>query len=244
MCTLTYIPKEKGEFILTHSRDESVKRRLAAPPVKRKINGTDHIFPIDPVGMGTWIGGSESGRTAALINGGTREHLHNPPYRHSRGKVILDYFEVENFQEFYDLYQFEGLEPFTLLVFENGNIFKIIHDEDHTAYSQMDPDVPFLISSLSIYTDRSRSQRADAFLRWLDNRDGVDQKDILDFHNELVFEREPDKSKIPGDHILRTVSVTSILDSVSTVSINYHDLVNDIRFHTQMQTNRVLFSIN
>ena len=91
MCTVTYIPLENGDFILTQNRDEDVKRPIATPPIDRTINGTKHLFPIDPQGKGTWIGISNTGRVASLLNGGTEPYKHQPPYRQSRGKVILDY---------------------------------------------------------------------------------------------------------------------------------------------------------
>ena len=48
MCTVTYIPKENGDFILTQNRDEDIKRALATPPIERMINGVKHLFPVDP----------------------------------------------------------------------------------------------------------------------------------------------------------------------------------------------------
>ena len=152
MCTVTYIPLGNSSFILTHNRDESVKRRIASPPVRSTINGMEHIFPVDPQGMGTWIGVSESGRVASLINGGKKAHSHAPPYRHSRGLVIPAYFRYSSFIEFFNDYDFKGLEPFTLLVFENGNIFETVLDEDQVQFRKIKPDKPFIYSSSTLYT--------------------------------------------------------------------------------------------
>ena len=93
MCVLTYIPTENQGFILTSNRDEAVSRTLALPPKKYQLGGQYVFFPKDPQGDGTWIG-SCGNYTLCLLNGGIEKHVPKPPYRKSRGKVILDPFKL------------------------------------------------------------------------------------------------------------------------------------------------------
>jgi len=245
MCTVTYIPNDSGSFILTHNRDESIKRVIASPPLKKMIGGIKHIFPVDPQGMGTWIGASEQGRVASLLNGGHSGHKHNPPYKHSRGLIIPAYFKYPSFIDFYNDFDFTGLEPFTLLVFEGGQIFETILDESQVRYRELNPEKPFIYSSSTLYSENTRANRNIEFLEWYLLTENKNQKNILDFHKAHFFENEKDKSKVKGGHILKTVSITSISNSPDIVHFDYFDMVNDIHLWKSLDVKRrVSESIN
>lgn len=228
MCTVTYIPKGNDTFYLTQSRDESIKRAIASPPIRKKINGIYHIFPVDPEGMGTWIGTSETGRTASLLNGGSSPYSHNPPYRHSRGLIIMDYFSYADYDEFISKYNFENLEPFTLLVFEYGKIFELIHNENGIQSNSLDPSKAFIYSSTTLYSEERIHDKKLNFLEWYFYNEELDQSMILDFHRNYLYENEEDKSILPEGVILKTVSITSLSMSSSSSKVDYFDLVNDI----------------
>src|SRR4030095_9832506 len=90
MCTVSFVPLSNSRFILTSNRDETIKRGLASSPQKINRNGTEIICPVDPLASGSWIGVSEKGRVICLLNGAFERHKHRPPYRMSRGIVVLD----------------------------------------------------------------------------------------------------------------------------------------------------------
>lgn len=229
MCTVTYIPKENGEFILTQNRDEDIKRAIATPPIEKIINGHKHLFPIDPQGGGTWIGISESGRIASLLNGGNELYSYSPPYRHSRGKVILDYFSYPNFDTFYNTYNFNKLEPFTLLVFEDNTIFELIVNESNIRLKELDAKRPHIFSSNSLYTKDSIENRRLIFQEWYYKSLNISQDETMRFHQKFLFENEKDKSRILGEYILNTVSITSIFKTFDHAEIYYSDRLNDIQ---------------
>lgn len=229
MCTVTYIPKDNGDFILTQNRDEDIKRAIATPPIERSIDGVKHLFPIDPQGGGTWIGTSETGRFASLLNGGSEAYNYNPPYRHSRGKVILDYFNFPNFDSFYNTYNFKELEPFTLLIIEADLMFELIVNESNVRLKELDKKKPFIYSSSTLYTDVSIEERRLVFFEWYYKSQKISQQDALNFHHQFLFEKEKDKSKILGDFILNTVSITSIYKTFDMAEIKYADQINDIQ---------------
>ncbi len=71
MCTLTLIPltTDAGSGVrVACNRDESRARPPALPPEVRLAEGRQIIMPIDPVSDGTWIGASDAGLVAALLN--------------------------------------------------------------------------------------------------------------------------------------------------------------------------------
>jgi len=65
MCTLTYRLIEQG-YELFFNRDEQKSRPQALQPTKNST--LNAIYPIDPMGGGTWIAVHESGLSLALLN--------------------------------------------------------------------------------------------------------------------------------------------------------------------------------
>ena len=70
MCTVTYIPIGKSDFILTSSRDIPFAREKAEHPQKVQEDGVDLWYPKDGKAGGTWIGVSAKKRLICLLNGG------------------------------------------------------------------------------------------------------------------------------------------------------------------------------
>lgn len=86
MCTLTYRLAEKG-YELFFNRDEQRSRAQAlAPIVNQELNA---IYPIDPIGKGTWIAVHQSGLSIALLNYYQAEKLASEGDFKSRGEIIL-----------------------------------------------------------------------------------------------------------------------------------------------------------
>ncbi len=235
MCTLTYIPQGKDTFILTQSRDENIKRAIASPPVVRKINGVNHIFPVDPDSMGTWIGISENGRAACLLNGGSIKHTPKSSYRQSRGLVIMDFFKHPDFFDFYENYSFSGLEPFTMLVFEDNMVFEIVLDEDMISFRRLESEKPFIYSSTTLYTSESIEERKFRFMDWSFFNVNINQPMILDFHKKFLYENETDKNFLDEGEIVKTVSITSLVKTPRTTLVDYYDLLNDLHLWKSMK---------
>jgi uncharacterized protein with NRDE domain len=59
-------------------------------------NGQKLFFPKDTDAGGTWIVMKENGDAAVLLNGAFINHTAEPPYRLSRGIILLDIFSTEN----------------------------------------------------------------------------------------------------------------------------------------------------
>ncbi|MBA6251365.1 MULTISPECIES: NRDE family protein [unclassified Colwellia] len=114
MCTLTYLLNDNG-YELFFNRDEQRSRLLATPPKYYPINGA--IYPVDPVGAGTWIAVSKKGLSLALLN-----NYQAPTNNHdnviSRGQLILSLLQnqtsVIKQLETMDLKVFQ---PFQLCIF-------------------------------------------------------------------------------------------------------------------------------
>jgi len=86
MCTLTYRLTEVG-YELFFNRDEQRTRAQAIPP---KVNSDlNAIFPVDPIGQGTWLATHQHGLSLALLNYYQAEKKVLSGEFVSRGEIIL-----------------------------------------------------------------------------------------------------------------------------------------------------------
>lgn len=223
MCTVTYIPTQEKYFI-TSNRDEKNIRKKAIAPTVYEINKKKLIFPKDGNAGGTWIALNENGNAAVLLNGAFENHISLPPYRLSRGIILVDIIAGER-----PVLQFQGLdlfqiEPFTLILLEKENLYECRWDGSNKYYQQLKAHRPYIWSSVTLYEQDVIKKREQWFADFLSNNPHPTQKDILAFHqftgdgdaaNDLLMER---------DDIYSTVSITSMLLTADRGSMKYLDM--------------------
>lgn len=227
MCVLTYIPTENQGFILTSNRDEAVSRVLAIPPKKYQLGGQYVFFPKDPQGDGTWIG-SCGNFTLCLLNGGVEKHIPKPPYRQSRGKVILDFFEYYSVQFFLQSYSFNGIEPFTLVIIESQKE-RILHEIRWTGeeilYQEKEANVAHIWSSVTLYSPAIIQQRENWFKDFL--QEILNKESLLDFHHFGGKGHAKSNLKVNFENQLKTVSITQYTITRNEFTIHYEDLIQE-----------------
>ncbi len=234
MCTITYLPTAKDAFILTSNRDES-KIRPTQPPAVEEKGGIKLLYPKDAVAGGTWICISGHNRVACIMNGAFEKHEWKPPYRKSRGLVMLDLFGYKIIDDFFNGYDFIGIEPFTMIVYDNMKMMEFRWDGSRKHDRQVDASLPHIWSSASLYPKPVRDKREGWFREWLKGRKDFRQDEILKFHR---FGGEGDRQNdfvMNRYDMVQTVSITSIVKSPSGASMRYHDLVADAISETTLQ---------
>lgn len=227
MCTVTFIPTKKGA-ILTSSRDER-SNRLTFPPRLYPVNNRNILFPKDKTAGGTWVAASEDFRFACLLNGAFEKHLPKGNYRKSRGLVLLESFQYDTIESFADSYNFEGIEPFTLLLIDQrGNLcLEELRWDGFTLFRKpMDTTQKHIWSSSTLYAPEIRDERQRIFYQWTKDHSYHEHHDILHFHSTrhgLAVEHDMLMERNDG---LQTVSVTQLLIEEDVFSFHYHDLIN------------------
>ena len=167
MCTVTFLPTSTG-FILTHNRDEAPSR--SPHHIERKKTESDVLlFPRDTKAGGAWIATAKSGKTACLLNGAFVKHRHNPPYRRSRGLMLLDFFEWERSDAFFQQYELDGIEPFTLLLMENGSVTELRWDGTQRHLKNLSGHEPHFWCSATLYPPDMQARREQVFRQWLEH---------------------------------------------------------------------------
>lgn len=237
MCTVTFLPLAVSEttpgpgFILTSTRDEFTSRPRALFPKRYRLGGRTVFFPKDAQAGGTWIATDEQRYTLCLLNGAFEAHAPCPPYRHSRGRVILDFFGYENETDFSVHYEFGGLEPFTLLVVEYEPALALLElrwDGTHLHRTRRDATQPQLWSSATLYSEPVRQERVRWFTDWLMSRTTYDQESVVRFHRQAGNGNPATALLMQRPDGLRTVSITSVERSAQAHRVYYRDLQTQV----------------
>lgn len=224
MCTVTFLPVGKDAFIFTSNRDES-KIRPTQIPVLENFGSYQLLFPKDAVAGGTWICISNLNRLACLMNGAFERHEWNPPYRMSRGIVLLDLFKENSVTDFLENYDLNGVEPFTMIIIDSGQMTELRWDNVKKHIKPLETDKPQIWSSASLYPKPVREKREQWFKKWLAGRTAFEQKDILDFHHHGGEGDKENDILMNRYNMVQTISVTSIVKNAQSASMYYHDLV-------------------
>jgi hypothetical protein len=226
MCTLTYIPKSDG-FLLTSNRDEAKSRTIAHFPVYREINAQKVLFPQDGDALGSWIASSTK-RLVNLLNGAWEKYKHQPPYRKSRGIVLLDSYHYDDLEDFAHNYNFDNIAPFTLVGLDfNSNLkMEVLRwDGKSISYEKLNPNKPQIFSSAPLYPKSIKLERQKLFAEFLKEKEQISASDMVNFHQFGGNENAP--IKLDESHFVRTISITSVEKKKNQVSMEYHDLIQN-----------------
>jgi uncharacterized protein with NRDE domain len=225
MCTVSYIPAGDKIFI-TSNRDEKLSRKNASAPVLSVYNGYKLIYPKDGNAGGTWIVMKENGDAAVLLNGAFIRHLPDPPYRVSRGIVLLDIIATERPSLTFSKTNLQDVEPFTIVLFESQNLYEFRWDGNEKFHRQLDAAKPFVWSSATLYDGFVIKKREQWFETFLSSNTQPTHLDILNFHR---FTGDGDRHNdllMTRDGIYSTVSITGILLTRDRGFMKYIDIKN------------------
>lgn len=223
MCTVTYIPANDKYFI-SSNRDEKYSRMKAIAPAVYEINNKKLIFPKDANAGGSWIALHENGNAAVLLNGAFKKHIPMPPYRKSRGEILLNIIADKRPVSYFHQLDLSQIEPFTLVLCDKNNLYECRWDGEKKYYQQLKKHRPYIWSSVTLYEESIVKKREKWFAVFLNRNPHPTQKDILEFHqftgegdmhNSLLMER---------DGAFSTVSITSMLLTADRGSMKYLDL--------------------
>lgn len=226
MCTLTYIPSKEG-YIFTHNRDERNNRPTSKTFTKKELEDRTLYYPEDLEAHGSWIAFADDDTSACLLNGGSKKYVRKVPYRKSRGLVVLESFDFAHPKDFYSQYNFEDIEPFTLLIKHREGLFQITHDEDTTHLQEHDPSKTNIWSSTTLYTPEVRKKREQWFANWLAKSPELSPINIQTFHNSAGDGDSENDLIMSRWGILQTLSITQIASSQQTAELTYHDFMQN-----------------
>jgi len=226
MCTVTLFPQGNHQYILTSNRDVAPDRH-ADELLSQTINGQKIVYPKDPKAGGTWIAIGEKGRMVCLLNGGFIKHVVSPPYKKSRGLIVLDSFEWDSFEAFAKKYDFDNVEPFTLIgINPSEGYFELKWTGQMRFLRKLDNNMPIIWSSSTLYDRSIRLRRKTWFDQWLLEKN-TSPEAIIDFHLN-GGEQDPVNGFIMNrSNKVCTTSISQVVYKNQKTRIRHTDLITD-----------------
>ncbi len=225
MCTITYLPLSAGRFLLTQNRDESPLRPAAVFPAREERQQKRLLFPKDPQGGGSWIATDEQSRVVCLMNGAMGQHKSTPPYRLSRGQVVLDAVASESFSSFASNYLLEGIEPFTILFFEFKDSAWQINELKWTGsiryVRQLNAAAPHIWSAPQLYDAAQQKSREQWFEEWLQSSPAFSAEAILEFHLKAGSQAPTHSLLLNREEKVKTLSITQVMAQPNLIQMTY-----------------------
>jgi uncharacterized protein with NRDE domain len=238
MCTVSFIPLTRDGFVFTSNRDEDPAR--AATVLQELFVGEKSLyFPQDTQAKGSWFVFSNTNQFVCILNGAFNPHLSEGTYKMSRGKMALEFFEYKNYQTFVNNFEFEGMEPFTFIVFDQGILTELRWDELKLHIKELSNSEIHLWSSSTLYPVTWQIDRQEQLIKWLSQ--GVrSQEEVMDFHKvQFPFKRdalvEIYGSGVPEELPVQTLSVSSIKGNQAVFDFQYKQIKTPVNFQKSIQ---------
>lgn len=235
MCTVSFV-SSNGKTIITSNRDEKVIRPSAIEPKNYLVNNKNIIFPKDPKAGGTWFAVDELGTIAVLLNGANEKHKLEPHYRKSRGLIVLDIIGKPSPRDFWQEISLENIEPFTLVLFQDNELFQLRWDGSDKECISLDTKKNHVWSSVTLYPKDIRENRTDWFHSFLSQSSGtntiVSETEMLHFHRHTENDNTENGLVINRNDELKTLSITQSVTEMNKVAILHHDLIANKDFET------------
>ena len=183
MCTVTFVPTEEG-FVFSSNRDED-PQRAAQNVVEDERGDLKVYFPQDKGASGTWFAYSNADQFACVLNGAFEPHQRKEFYTMSRGIMALAYFDYATIDEFINTFNFEGMEPFTLILYNKGDFKELKWDEVELHVRSLSVQDIHLWSSATLYNQEWWLDRSVNFKEFV-ARKQPDQVGIMDYHKTVL----------------------------------------------------------
>ncbi|HRH50701.1 MAG TPA: NRDE family protein [Panacibacter sp.] len=233
MCTVTFITA-KDRYYITSNRDEKADRKQALQPASYCDDDITLVYPKDVDAGGTWIALHNNGNAAVLLNGAFTAHVSEPPYNKSRGIIFLDVISSDMPVEKFQRIDLTNIEPFTLVVFDDNNLYECRWDGSRKYHKQLNKNKHHIWSSATLYNEEIVKKREQWFAKWLKENPTPSMQDILHFHqfagegdtqNDLLMNR---------NNNMLTVSVTGIEFNDERATMHYIDLKDNVLYQQQI----------
>jgi hypothetical protein len=229
MCTVTCI-RVADKIYLTSNRDEKHWRSNALPPAIYPATSGNLLFPKDGDAGGTWIAAHENGNAIVFLNGGFVRHTPQPPYRKSRGLILLDLLDTPDPVMAFTSIPLQQIEPFTAIIWSTGQLYECRWDGKQKYSTRLSASKPYIWSSATLYDEAVVEKRKSWFNKWLKANTQPAPDDILHFHQFTGDGDTHNDLRMNRNGQVFTVSVTLLTLTDEMTQMHYLDLKNSNAF--------------
>ncbi len=226
MCTVSFY-KGNGKVIITSNRDENINRPIALPPTKITLEHSIVYCPLDPLHNGTWFAVNHKGNVFVLLNGAEQKHIPNPPYRKSRGLILLDIINSNIFLEGWNLINLSNIEPFTIIAFVDDQLFQIRWNEMKKTLIQLDANKPYIWSSATLYSESANTMRESWFSEFLNhNKENMCSDYLINFHSNTQKNDMQNGLVMNRNNSMLTKNITQCEITEDRFTLTHFDLIS------------------
>lgn len=227
MCTVSFY-KNKDQVIITSNRDESIHRPLALPPTKITFNHSTIYCPIDPQHNGTWFAVNQNNSAFVLLNGAKKKHIRNPPYKKSRGIILLEIAGSSNYLEVWRSIDLEQIENFTIVAYFEGKLAQLRWDGSIKSHLFLDENKAHIWCSSTLYDAPTIKKREELFFNFLESKNNeVFSNDIIDFHTTTEDEDSNKGLIMKRMNNMLTKNVTQTIMYPTHFNMQHWDLIKN-----------------
>jgi uncharacterized protein with NRDE domain len=232
MCTVSFVPV-KDTVIITSNRDENVLRQHAAAPAFHSLKNRKVIFPKDQKAGGTWFAAGDDGVVGVLLNGAFKKHIAKPPYRKSRGLVLLEIIEADAPLRFFTALDLENIEPCTIILFQYGSLYELRWDGNNKHERSLDTSRHHIWSSSTLYAEEVIENRERLFEQFIKAEKNITPELVRDLHgddhgddqNGFVINRQTG---------IKTFSITQAVVKQDSIKFLHADLLQHRQFEENL----------
>lgn len=228
MCTVTFLPLGKNDFILTSTRDVPFARKRAIEPKLYVEDSVEITFPKDGEAGGTWIGTSSKNRLVCLMNGGFINHIPKEKYRISRGLIVKELLKADDISDILTRINLDDIEPFTLVIVDWNDgleLLDFVWTGEIKHLSSL-PKTPHIWSSSTLYNEATKKLRQQWFNKWQSHQENFTQSNIIHFH-KTAGEGNAETNVLMKRDGGGTVSITSIKRKKNKLQLIYEDMLTN-----------------
>lgn len=235
MCTVTFLSLGHMKYI-TSNRDEHISRKAAVFPTFAQNNRGTLLYPEDGEAGGSWVTLKSTRDAGVLLNGGVEKHSRKDNYTRSRGLIFLEIMEAANPEEKFSQIDLITIEPFTIIVYVQAQLFECIWTGDKKLKTKLNTSNSYIWSSVTLYNKKQRKERAYQFEQKVQNEIFSEQH-IWDFHQLRDPKCESRDIQIKREAVC-TVSITMMALNEASGKMVYKDLRPS---HTSSKTSNMYF---
>lgn len=229
MCTVSFFQNEEG-VIITSNRDENLSRSAALAPHTYDVAGQRLSFPKDTQHQGTWFCvNNHSKDVGVLLNGAATKHVSQPPYRRSRGLVVLDLFSQQQLVQAWHGIDLDQIEPFTLVVFANATLYQWQWNGSNKTTHVLPTNQAHIWSSATLYSPEVRQMRQQWFSDFVHTTPPpITASKVLHFHTHTqAHNRENGLLMQRQSHNISTQSVTQYVAKNDQAHLTHLNVLNN-----------------
>jgi len=160
----------------------------------------------------------------------------DPPYRKSRGQIVLEALEVNSTDQVLEMDDFDGIEPFSMLIIDwmdEIKLFELRWDGVKRHLNTLKNEA-FIWSSSTLYTPAMKVKRESAFDKWKQRFSEVKCSALMDFHNEACLDTPESAIKMERKYFC-TVSISILEKKGAAFEWHYEDVLREASHRSNIE---------